>query len=169
MEKGSALNDFGHNLALALAEGSVTHKTSGLVAAIYPCYARHLEREIERKRQAERKNEWFGEIETETMVTRGKNKGTTKKTKPRYELELTVLKITYRESDYGTTAIHKMLDSEGRTFTWFGSTDLRDEKENKDVREGTTFTATWSVKKHSEYKGFKETILTRPSGVAVVS
>jgi hypothetical protein len=157
--EGEARSDVEHNLGLALSEKYVTHKTNGLIAALIVCYDKHLEREIERKAKATRKNEWFGEIEIEREITRGKNKGKTKKVKPRYELELTVLRINYFESDFGTRAFVKMLDAEGRSFTWKTS----EANVPEDITAGTTFTATWSVSEHTEYNGWKETKVSRPT------
>jgi hypothetical protein len=156
---GEARSDYEHNLGLALSEESVTHKTSGLVASLLVVFEKHLEREVERKAKATRKNEWFGETEVEKEITRGKNKGKTKKVKPRYELELTVLRINYFESDFGTRAFVKMLDAEGRSFTW----KTAEANVPEDLTAGTKFTATWSVVKHDTWKEWKETYVNRPA------
>ena len=156
----NADNDYQHNVAVALAEGFVTHKSAGLLASVVPGYARHVERELTKKAEAKgRLNEHFGELEVQKEITRGTNKGQFKTVKPRYELELEVIALFHRESDFGTTAIVKMLDAEGRQFVWFGSESSRPDY----VDRGAKFTATWSVKKHSEFKGVKETVLTRPT------
>jgi len=164
----SVRSDYEHNLAVAVARGYVTRRTAGLVASLVVCYDRAMEREIKMKNLNKTTlNEWFGSSEpVEVAITRGKNKGTTKSVVPTYELTLTVERIISTESAWGTTQIHKMRDVDGRIFTWFGSCSLRT-NDNVRIVEGNTFTAVWKVKKHSEYNGTKETVLTRPSKVAL--
>lgn len=168
-------NDYEHNLAVALqhSEG-VSFKEAGLVGSLIVVYQKAMEREIQRRKAREnKKNEHFGELEAEKTITRGKNKGKVKKYKPRYELELLVVRVYVHDPEpdydnpnsayYGPTYIHTMEDEEGRCFVWYGSNVLRDE-EYKEIQQGDTFKATWSIKKHAERDGVKQTVVTRPSG-----
>lgn len=66
-----------------------------------------------------------------------------------------VLKLIETEGFRGaTTIIVKMITESGNALTWF-ATNYPDVEENK------SYTITGTVKDHSEYKGIKQTILTR--------
>lgn len=58
-----------------------------------------------------------------------------------------------KPGDWGTTFITKLRDADGNVFKWFGSYDL-----GRDA----VVDATWTVKNHDEFKGVKETVVTRP-------
>lgn len=76
------------------------------------------------------------------------------------EIEYTDYKFNY----YGTTHyIYIMKDANGNVLVWKTSTTLVfDDGENMDcIRKGDTMTIRGTVKEHSEYKGVKQTVLTR--------
>lgn len=152
-------SEYEHNLVVALSTDWITWKEAGLVASAVFAHLRNKEREVARRKANEaRLNEWFGAVEEERVITQGKNKGQTKKVKPRYELTLTVEKVFSTESQWGATHITKLSDGEGRSFTWFASRMLN---------AGDVVKATWSVKKHDEYQGFKQTVIFRPTGMEI--
>lgn len=62
---------------------------------------------------------------------------------------------------YGTTSIHTMLDEKGNVFKWFASSER--------LEIGTLYNVRGTVKVHDEYKGRKETVLTRCSAKEVKS
>jgi hypothetical protein len=162
-------SEFEHNMLIAIDdEHCVSRRKTGIVASLIQCYRRHLS--IVEERKAEREgllNEHFGSLEPERKeITRGKNKGQFREKARRYELTLKIVKIIDIENDWGTTFIHKMRDDEGRSFTWFGSSRLYDGENS--ANEGGVVTATWGIKKHDEYKGTKQTVLTRPTAIKVV-
>jgi hypothetical protein len=74
--------------------------------------------------------------------------------KDRIDFEGIVEFVTYREGHYGTTTIVKFRDLDGNVFTWFASGYLQYNKGDRVQVRGT-------VKKHDEYKGVKQTVLTR--------
>lgn len=158
----SARSEYEHNMVVAVQAhgGYVSLRHAGIVASAVAGYSRTVARELEKK---ERLNEYFGSLEPEVVtITRGKNKGKTKTKNRRYELTLTVERIIDVDTDWGTTWIHKMRDAEGRSFTWFGSSRLYDADRGV-VDVGDAFSAVWSLKDHKEWKGVRETHLTRPS------
>lgn len=65
-----------------------------------------------------------------------------------------VLWITYRETQWGETAIVKLADEQGRRAVWFASND-------PDLEKGDVVSLKGTVKKLGEWKGTKETTLTR--------
>ena len=61
--------------------------------------------------------------------------------------------ISSWEGQFGMTYLYKFNDNEGNVFTWYASNSVKDEDRVVSVK-GT-------IKSHNEYKGVKETILTR--------
>lgn len=74
--------------------------------------------------------------------------------KDRIEFEATVEFTKEIEGYYGTTTIIKLRDLEGNVFTWFASGW-------HDVGRGDRVSIKGTVKKHDEYQGTKQTVLSR--------
>ena len=162
--------EYENNMLVAIAdEFCVSRRKVGLVGSLIAAYRRHIGQVEERKAaMKDRVNEHFGSLEPERIeITRGKNKGQFREKARRYDLLLTIEKIIDVEGDYGTTFIHKMRDEAGRSFTWRGSNHLYTVDRSKTAKEGDKVQATWGIKKHYEYQGVKQTVLTRPTVIAV--
>jgi hypothetical protein len=71
----------------------------------------------------------------------------------RIELTLTVTKAITLESYYGTSIMHIMEDDAKNVFVWTTKA--------KNFPEGKVVTLRGTIKDHKEYKGIKQTILTR--------
>jgi DNA/RNA endonuclease YhcR with UshA esterase domain len=71
----------------------------------------------------------------------------------RYEMEVDVIRIIPCESQYGTIGLHIMRSKEGHSLKWFSSGEW--------LKEGETFRVKGTVKAHEEYKGKKQTSLSR--------
>ena len=71
----------------------------------------------------------------------------------RIELTLTVTKAITLESYYGTSIMHIMEDDTKNVFVWTTKA--------KNFPEGKVVTLRGTIKDHKEYKGIKQTILTR--------
>ncbi|AAQ17890.1 hypothetical protein Aeh1ORF229c [Aeromonas phage Aeh1] len=69
-------------------------------------------------------------------------------------LELIVTRTNPIETMYGTLTVVSMIDNSGNMFTWFAS-GYREFDENEQIKIAGT------VKAHDEYKGKKQTVLTR--------
>jgi hypothetical protein len=130
-------NDYLYNLNLVGRAGFVTPKTAGLAASMIKAHAKAEERELERRKQAEWVNEHLGEV--------GR----------RQEFTVTCDRIHETEGHYGTTGIHKLRDPDGRALTWFASGSANW------LEEGCWYVIKATVKKHDEYKGRKQTTVTR--------
>jgi len=96
---------------------------------------RALDRD-ENRAQENAASEWVGEV------------------KERRELEVEVLGVYGTDGVYGHTDIVKMKDLDGNLFTWFAS-------DYTDLERGDRLSITGTVKKHDEYKGTKQTVITR--------
>lgn len=60
---------------------------------------------------------------------------------------------------YGSSYLHLFKDSDGNAFSWVTGNKLM-------IVEGTTITVDATVKQHKEYKGTKQTVLTRAKMIA---
>lgn len=131
------MNDFLYGLHI-ICKSSIIHiKHTAIAAALFIAYNKAMEKE--RERQAAMTSEWQGEVGEKTVFT------------------LKCDSVFYQESCYGrratTTSIYKLSDSQGNRFTWFSSNDV--------LEVGNTYTLKGSIKAHDEYKGVKQTVLTR--------
>jgi hypothetical protein len=70
-----------------------------------------------------------------------------------------VMSVFERAGDYGTTFITVIEGDDGNQYKWFGSYDLG---------RGNKIIGKFTVKKHDEFKGVKETVITRPHGIRVI-
>lgn len=132
---GNGLNDYEWNVAQIIKLDAIRSKHFGLAASIVPAYHRELER---RARDASKNicNEYVGEIKKRQIWT-----------------GLTVEAIIPIGSHYGVSRLHKMRDPEGHLLVWFAS--------NFEAEPGDVLSGKGTVKEHKEYKGEKQTVLTR--------
>lgn len=85
---------------------------------------------------AERPSEWVGEI------------------KGKMELEVEIDSVRTIDGSYGYVYLYKLVDAEGNQLTWFASSPALKDVSGK-------FKLKFTVKAHNEYKGIKQTIITR--------
>ncbi len=135
IEQTDSDNDYLRNVNLVARMGYTTSGTFGVAVSILAAYDRATEKAQEAVRSQASLHQ--GEI--------GK----------RQVFKLTVVSIFGAEGQYGTTHIHKMLDRDGNIFTWFASPG------SGCLERGKELTLKATVKAHDEYKGAKQTILTR--------
>ncbi len=127
------------NINVVVRTGIVGRKTAGLAASILAAHAKAQEKEINRQRDAARpESHHVGAIGERIQM-----------------LRVTCDKIIASEGNYGTTGIHKLHDAAGNDLTWFAS------EGTTWLKEGETVTAAATVKVHGDYKGRKQTTLTR--------
>ncbi len=132
-----------HNLQVIAQNEYVERRNFGYWVSLPNAYARAMEHQ--RQRQAETENtlnEHFGEI------------------KKRYELELTVGRKCFRDSQWGGKYIVNLADDDGHQFVWFGTNQLAEE-----IKTGETIKVKATVKDHGEYKDIAQTVLTRVTAV----
>lgn len=79
-------------------------------------------------------------------------------------LLVTVEHMQNIESHFGTCTLYKLRDASGNLFSWFASS-----RNVETVRPGDTVSLTGTIKAHVEYKGTKETQLTRCSLVKLAA
>lgn len=135
------LNEYEHNLQVILEREFVSYSTLGFAASIASLHYRETAAKAEKT--AKKPSEYVGEV--------GKRmKG----------LNLTLTKIVrLGEGAYGMQYLYKFLDANENVLVWFTGNVL--DSDTREFFENTVYTVDASVKEHSEYKGTKQTVLTR--------
>lgn len=134
-------SEFESNMAIAFADDYFNVRVKGFVAYGIQAYNKDRQEVIEREAQADKKpSEWQGEVKVR-QVFEG----------------LTVSAEIPMEGQFGTTYLYNMVDPNGNVFKWFASTTA--------LEVGETYNLKATVKKHDEWKGQKQTVLTRAATV----
>lgn len=136
LAKNAVGNDFIHNVQLCLQSEVIRPKLYGYLAAAINVWMKdHEEARVAASGKA---GDWVG-----TVGERLNLKG------------LTITRRSVIEGVYGATYIFGLVDEFGNQFTWFASRNIGEVDKVVNLR-GT-------VKKHDEFKGRKQTVLTRCS------
>lgn len=130
-------SEFAHNIKVMLNEEYVSANNFGFLSYLPAGYAKHIQKEVEKAKRIE--TQYFGEV--------GK----------RYKDKVikNVTLITSWETQWGYTYVYKIILEDNSVLTWKTSNGLyldRDEEFDK---------ISFSVKEHKEYKGEKQTEITR--------
>ena len=128
-------NNYMHNLKVACSLEYVTGKHFGIIASLFPAYNRELEREAERQRAAKaaKVSQWIGNVGE------------------RIEIHVeSAACVTSWQTRFGCTRVYKFIDDAGNIYTW---------KTGVYLEEVSTIKGT--VKAHNEFRGAKQTELTR--------
>ena len=115
-------------------------KSNGLVAYAYLAYQKEIEKEA--KRVAESNN--------------ARQSGHVGTVGEKVEVEVTMVKSIAFETNYGTSRMYLMEDSEHNLYKWNSSTHAL---YNKEI--GDKFKIAGTIKSHDEYNDTKQTTLTR--------
>jgi len=131
-------SDYLSNLGRVARGVVVKVRNTGLLASAVSSYLRTVEEEVTR-RAAAATSQHFGEVGTRYKAA----------------LTLTVLGSSSIESQYGPVTLYRLTDAEGRRFKWWASDGAAQ------LDSGAVYTLDATVKGHGEWKGVKETTLTR--------
>ena len=137
---GAGSGDYAHNLAVLCAMDEIDPKRGGFVASAVSAKARADEQELRRTQEREKNkdSQWLGsegERLKDLLVT--------------FESQRTI-----GGGYYGNTFLMKFRDEAGNIVSWFSSNCFS-------LRPGEQVKITGTVKAHNEYKGVRETVLTR--------
>jgi hypothetical protein len=145
LESRAELNDYFYNLSLLGQGATITCKSFGLACSAIPTYLREMEREINRRKRMEEDSNsvYVGEVGTRIKIT------------------ATLVHTTDLESDFGVTHLYKFKDESGNVLMWFASSIYWNPLTGQDIAMGDTIVLDASIKKHEEYKGIKQTMITR--------
>lgn len=135
--EGENISDYLHNIRLIARRMVVDDRTSGLAASIVAAYQRHLgqlrQQEL-RKRQAEI-SQYVGEVGQ------------------RQVFKLYVDRVLNFDGPYGSSCLVALNDDAANAFCWWCST--------RPPTTGQEIYLKGTIKKHSEFKGLKQTTLSR--------
>lgn len=132
------LNEYLYNLRVACASEVVETRSIGLLVSLIATSERDTER---RKEQEKRERE--GNV-SQHIGTVGE----------RLEVTLTCKSTRSIETAYGLSTLYTFDDGAGNTFKWFATG-------SPDIEVGGTYAIRGTVKKHDEFRGAKQTLLTR--------
>jgi hypothetical protein len=141
----SQLNEYEHNLQVILEREFVSYSTLGFAASIASLHYRETaaKAEKEAKKEAKKPSEYVGEV--------GKRMKS---------LTLTLAKITnLGEGTFGLRYLYRFVDANDNVLVWFTGNML--DADTREFFENTVYTGDVSIKEHQEYKGTKQTVLTR--------
>lgn len=127
-----------HNLKTACSLDYVPYKNYGLLASLFPAYERA-------RRQMAKRQAAFDMEKGSRHVGNIKDKVTVK-------VRL-VTCVTSWETQYGTTRIYKIIGMDGNVYTWKTAKIIGDVPGNMQI--------TGTIKAHTEFRGIKQTELTR--------
>lgn len=131
------LNDYLYNLSVIAQCALIESRSMGLACSLLPAHIREQGRaaELAHEKKLNADSNYVGTIGVREVFT------------------LTVLQIIESESQFGALHIHKMTDAAGNRFTWFSST--------QSLEIGKTYALKGTVKSHEEYRGTKQTVVSR--------
>ncbi len=135
-------SEFFHNIDVLLRSEVISPRDVGFIGAIFPTYHRATTQAKERASMPQKKNEVIGIVGQKLPPT-----------------QVTVVATQNITSQFGVTQLCRMEDAEGRLFVWFNSGSQK-------LEQGQKLTITGTIKKHDDYKGRKQTVLTRVKGTA---
>lgn len=136
-------DNYMHNLKVACALECGDYTVIGLLASAFPTYDRELAHEAERRAKEAREaaeraqSTWMGAVGARVSFVISEFRT-----------------VTSWETMYGTTYIYKITDGAGHVATWKTSKCIFDER-------ATGKTITGTIKELNEYRGVKQTELTR--------
>ena len=125
------------NIKVVANQIAIQYNMLGLAASIYIAY--NKEKEFFAKKSEEQKlkakSEYVGLVGDRDIYS------------------LTVKKIFTFENAFGISNIYSMVDKNNNVFIW--------KTGNSNLNENETYSLSGTIKEHQEYKGTKQTVLTR--------
>lgn len=134
-------NNYMHNLKAVASSEYVSTKNIGVLVSLIPTYFRYL-RDLEYKkaaeaaRKSEESSEYVGSIGEKVTVN-----------------VTSVIKVSEWDNQFGSTYLYKIFGSDGNIYMWYSSRWFGDNPE--------WLTLSGTIRDHQEYRGVKQTILTR--------
>lgn len=124
-----------HNLKTVCSLEYTTYKNAGLLASLFVAYKRGLEKEAINSQDDESNSVYVGK-EGDKITIKARSARC----------------MTSYETKYGTRRIYKIIGKDGNVYIW---------KTGNVIMESGNITVTGTVKDHTEFRGIKQTELTR--------
>lgn len=133
-----------HNLKTACSLDYTTSNNFGILTSLFPTYNRDLEYQAQKAEQ---------ERQRALQQASEKNSNHIGAIGDRIEIDVHSFEcVTSWETQYGVTRIYKIVDTNGNVYTW---------KTSNYVSEDDIAKVKATVKSHNEYRGIKQTEITR--------
>jgi len=137
-----SLNDFQHNMLVLASCVTIEPRNGGLAAYFIAFYQRETERATERA--AALPSNHFGEL------------------KKRYRnVTLKYLNTFDMSNEFGERMLHKFMDDSGNVYVWKTTKPLMYGWPTRCYEVNQAITLTFSVKAHNDFRGVKQTVITR--------
>ena len=133
-EKEREANNFMHSLNVLLNSKQVSSRDMGFIVALIPTFKRAMQTNVERKTKT---NEWIGTPNQKIPPT-----------------QITVVGTQDISGAYGAIQLVRMEDNDGRLLIWWNSS-------SSNMEQGKKYSIVGTIKKHDDYQGRKQTVLTR--------
>jgi len=133
------VNEYESNIRVIAESQMIEVRSCGLAASIVGVFFKNRQREIERAAKA--------------LATKDSNYVGTVGEKLK-DLVVTITGTNVVNNNFGTSFVYRMLSSEGDVLTWFASKTVP-------FVEGASYRLSGTVKGHQEYRGVKQTVVTR--------
>lgn len=160
----SSSSDYLHNLRAVCRTGQVSFRTAGIAASAVTAFQRFIGSERAKAEKASQPSldayvGTIGEKVTFGLAAKVGKKGQPLKGAPTVLSSLPVMLdfVTGYETDFGYTTVLKFKTPEGATLVWKASGDAGVGRD--DV--GKQYTLSGTIKAHTDYKGTKQTLMTR--------
>jgi hypothetical protein len=140
--ESESLSDFEHNILMVSKCEAVEGRNVGMIAYVPEYFRRETEKAVLSAKRGEEAKvaTHFGEVGKRVKNT-----------------QVTYLRSTGFETQYGYCFIHTFVAADGTSrLVWKTSGELP-----ATIQEGVAVTATFTVKEHGDYKGFKQTKISR--------
>ena len=148
-------SDYLWNLRVACASSVVPDRAYGIAASCIAAYRREKEREIERGKQMDSiANEWFGKV-GDKIGRKLSSADRAKGASALPEIVGIVSRIMSTEGNYGARTMIKVQADSGHLLVWWASGTA------PSVNVGDRVSLSGTISKCNEYKGVKETQITR--------
>jgi hypothetical protein len=138
---GRALNDYEFNLHVISKQTLLTWKMSGIAASLISYYLREVERRVLREAELRRvaDSKHIGNPGDKVMLN----------------VQVAKVMVVGEMNRFGPSHMHKMITDTGDLVIWFASESA------ERLKPGQVCTIGATVKNHGEYKGTKQTVVTR--------
>lgn len=129
-------NNYMHNLKTVCSLEYIDYNQFGILASLFPAYDRYLEHEkkVQKEQEDNSKSDYVGKIGDRITIKVAN-----------FDV------VTSWHTQFGWTGIYKIVDEDGNVYTW---------KTSSGIEEGTNEIVA-TVKAHNEYRGNKQTEITR--------
>ena len=128
-------NNYIHNLKTACSLEYVKYKNANLLASLFIAYKKDLEKEATNKQEDESQSVYVGKVGERVTIKARQARC-----------------VTSYETQYGTKRIYKIIGEDGNIYIW---------KTGKIITESHDIIVTGTIKDHGEFRGVKQTELTR--------